>query len=102
MHFSFFLRHGSGGSMFARRSDFSSFNVLPRHKINSYHIKVGADLVQFIHVVLFAHSPVCFPGFVHALMVMTLIVMKGSYFFPSDRFLFLNCGSEACACAMLF
>ncbi|MPC54389.1 hypothetical protein E2C01_048300 [Portunus trituberculatus] len=54
--------HGSGGSMFARRADFSSFNVLPRDKINSYHIKVGADLVQFIHVVLFAHSPVCFPN----------------------------------------
>lgn len=57
-----FPRHGSGGSMFARRADFSSFNVLPRDKINSYHIKVGADLVQFIHVVLFAHSPVCFPN----------------------------------------
>lgn len=54
-----FPRHGSGGSMFARRADFSSFNVLPRHKINSYHIKVGADLVQLIHVVLFVHSPLC-------------------------------------------
>lgn len=88
--------------MFARRADFSSFNVLPRHKINSYHIKVGADLVQFINVVLFAHSPVCFPGFVHALMVMTLILMNGSYFVSSDRFHFFHCGSEACACASAF
>ncbi|XP_045134793.1 headcase protein-like [Portunus trituberculatus] len=36
-------RHGSGGSMFARRADFSSFNVLPRDKINSYHIKMEDD-----------------------------------------------------------
>jgi len=33
-------RHDSGGSIFLRRSDYSSFNVLPRHKINSYHIKM--------------------------------------------------------------
>lgn len=33
-------RHDSGGSIFLRRSDFSSFNVLPKHKINSYHIKM--------------------------------------------------------------
>lgn len=37
-------RHGSGGGLFARRLDFSSFNALPRHKINSYHIKVGSKL----------------------------------------------------------
>lgn len=28
--------------LFARRQDFSSFNILPRHKVNSYHIKVSA------------------------------------------------------------
>lgn len=32
-------RHGSG-SIFSRRTDYSSFNTLPRHKINSYHIKM--------------------------------------------------------------
>lgn len=32
-------RHGSG-SIFSRRQDYSSFNTLPRHKINSYHIKM--------------------------------------------------------------
>lgn len=36
-------RHGSGGGLFARRLDFSSFNALPRHKINSYHIKMEDD-----------------------------------------------------------
>ncbi|XP_076028887.1 hdc homolog, cell cycle regulator [Oratosquilla oratoria] len=37
-------RHGSGGSgLFARRLDFSSFNALPRSKINSYHIKMEDD-----------------------------------------------------------
>ena len=36
----FFSRHDSGGSIFLRRSDYSSFNVLPRSKINSYHIKM--------------------------------------------------------------
>eukprot|EP00095_Tigriopus_kingsejongensis_P010680 maker-scaffold261_size233860-snap-gene-0.14 protein:Tk10680 transcript:maker-scaffold261_size233860-snap-gene-0.14-mRNA-1 annotation:"headcase protein" len=33
-------RHDSGGSIFLRRQDYSSFNVLPKHKINSYHIKM--------------------------------------------------------------
>lgn len=33
-------RHDSGGSIFLRRHDYSSFNVLPRTKINSYHIKM--------------------------------------------------------------
>jgi len=33
-------RHDSGGSIFVRRPDYSAFNVLPRHKINSYHIKM--------------------------------------------------------------
>ncbi|KAK2716003.1 hypothetical protein QYM36_010537 [Artemia franciscana] len=32
-------RNLSGG-LFVRRPDFSSFNVLPKHKINSYHIKL--------------------------------------------------------------
>jgi hypothetical protein len=38
----FFLSHGSigGNGIFSRRQDFSSFNSLPRHKLNSYHIKV--------------------------------------------------------------
>ena len=35
----FRCRHGSG-NIFARRADFSVFNVLPKTKINSYHIKV--------------------------------------------------------------
>lgn len=35
-------RHGSG-SIFSRRQDYSSFNTLPRHKINSYHIKMEDD-----------------------------------------------------------
>jgi hypothetical protein len=33
-------RHDSGGSIFVRRMDYSSFNVLPKQKINSYHIKM--------------------------------------------------------------
>jgi len=33
-------RHDSGGSIFCRRMDYSSFNVLPKQKINSYHIKM--------------------------------------------------------------
>lgn len=33
-------RHDSGGSIFTRRMDYSSFNVLPKQKINSYHIKM--------------------------------------------------------------
>lgn len=33
-------RHDSGSSIFSRRLDYSSFNVLPKHKINSYHIKM--------------------------------------------------------------
>ncbi|XP_040061439.1 headcase protein [Ixodes scapularis] len=32
-------RHGSGG-LFCRRQDYSSFNTLPWHKINSYNIKM--------------------------------------------------------------
>ncbi|KAL7644506.1 UNVERIFIED_CONTAM: hypothetical protein RMT77_005338 [Armadillidium vulgare] len=36
-------RHGSGGSIFARRLDFSVFNALPKRKINSYHIKMDDD-----------------------------------------------------------
>lgn len=32
-------RHPSGSSIFSRRQDYSSFNSLPRNKINSYHIK---------------------------------------------------------------
>ncbi|XP_053202468.1 headcase protein-like [Panonychus citri] len=35
-------RRGSG-SIFTRRQDYSSFNNLPRHKINSYHIKMEED-----------------------------------------------------------
>ena len=34
------FRHDSGGSIFVRRMDYSSFNVLPKQKINSYHIKM--------------------------------------------------------------
>ena len=37
----FFIRHDSGGSIFQRRHDYSSFNALPKHMINSYHIKVN-------------------------------------------------------------
>jgi len=33
-------RHDSGGSIFVRRMDYSSFNVLPKQKVNSYHIKM--------------------------------------------------------------
>ncbi|XP_049804335.1 headcase protein-like [Schistocerca nitens] len=34
-------RAGAGGNgIFSRRQDFSSFNSLPRHKLNSYHIKM--------------------------------------------------------------
>ncbi|XP_067009194.1 headcase protein [Anabrus simplex] len=34
-------RHGNGGNgIFSRRQDFSSFNSLPKHKLNSYHIKM--------------------------------------------------------------
>lgn len=35
-------RRGSG-SIFCRRQDYSSFNNLPKHKINSYHIKMEDD-----------------------------------------------------------
>ena len=38
--FVFYSRHDSGGSIFMRRMDYSSFNVLPKQKINSYHIKM--------------------------------------------------------------
>lgn len=42
-------RHGSGG-LFSRRQDYSSFNTLPRHKINAYHIKMedegGSDDIR--------------------------------------------------------
>lgn len=30
----------NGNGIFSRRQDFSSFNALPRHKLNSYHIKM--------------------------------------------------------------
>ncbi|XP_066903442.1 headcase protein [Halyomorpha halys] len=35
-------RHSAinGNGIFARRQDFSSFNALPKHKLNSYHIKM--------------------------------------------------------------
>ncbi|XP_059490907.1 headcase protein [Neocloeon triangulifer] len=36
-------RTPSGKGLFARRQDFSSFNILPRHKVNSYHIKVDDE-----------------------------------------------------------
>ena len=40
--FAFFSRNGSGNcGLFSHRMDFSSFNALPRHKLNSYHIKVS-------------------------------------------------------------
>lgn len=42
-------RHGSGG-LFCRRQDYSSFNTLPWHKINSYNIKMedegGSDDIR--------------------------------------------------------
>lgn len=38
--FEFFSDRLGNGSIFSRRLDYSSFNSLPRHKINSYHIKV--------------------------------------------------------------
>uniref|UniRef100_A0A4D5R8V5 Headcase protein n=1 Tax=Scolopendra viridis TaxID=118503 RepID=A0A4D5R8V5_SCOVI len=42
--FEFFSDRQSGGSsIFNRRLDYSSFNTLPRHKINSYHIKMEDD-----------------------------------------------------------
>uniref|UniRef100_T1ILC9 Headcase middle domain-containing protein n=1 Tax=Strigamia maritima TaxID=126957 RepID=T1ILC9_STRMM len=43
IQFEFFSDRQTGGSIFSRRMDFSSFNTLPRHKINSYHIKVKLD-----------------------------------------------------------
>ncbi|CAG0918701.1 unnamed protein product [Notodromas monacha] len=46
-------RHGSGGnSSFSRRPDFSSFNVLPRHKINSYHIKRNLSPAEMMENVI--------------------------------------------------
>uniref|UniRef100_T1H8T3 Headcase domain-containing protein n=1 Tax=Rhodnius prolixus TaxID=13249 RepID=T1H8T3_RHOPR len=30
----------NGNGIFSRRQDFSSFNALPKHKLNSYHIKI--------------------------------------------------------------
>lgn len=39
--FPVFFRSGSAGNgIFQRRLDFSAFNGLPWHKLNSYHIKV--------------------------------------------------------------
>lgn len=38
--FDFFSDRLGSGSIFSRRLDYSSFNSLPRHKINSYHIKM--------------------------------------------------------------
>ncbi|RWS29215.1 Headcase-like protein [Leptotrombidium deliense] len=37
-------RSNSGSCIFSRRHDYSSFNNLPRHKINSYHIKMEDDV----------------------------------------------------------
>jgi len=34
---------GISGTMFVRRPDYSSFNILPRTKINSYHIRTEDD-----------------------------------------------------------
>lgn len=36
-------RHASG-NIFSRRNDYSNFNTLPNHKINSYHIKMEDDI----------------------------------------------------------
>lgn len=41
--FEFFSDRLGNGSIFSRRLDYSSFNSLPRHKINSYHIKMEDD-----------------------------------------------------------
>ena len=39
--FFFFRRAGAGANgIFSRRLDFSTFNLLPKHKVNSYQIKV--------------------------------------------------------------
>lgn len=38
--YEFFSDRLGSGSIFSRRLDYSSFNSLPRHKINSYHIKM--------------------------------------------------------------
>ncbi|KAF6208093.1 hypothetical protein GE061_016543 [Apolygus lucorum] len=40
-------RHSAinGNGIFSRRQDFSTFNALPKHKLNSYHIKGRDDLV---------------------------------------------------------
>ena len=43
MFFSDKRERRSSGSIFSRRADYSSFNTLPRHKINSYHIKMEDD-----------------------------------------------------------
>ncbi|XP_075553387.1 hdc homolog, cell cycle regulator [Dermacentor variabilis] len=50
-------REGSG--LFSRRQDYSSFNTLPRHKINAYHIKMedeGDDIRCFILTTLSANK----------------------------------------------
>ncbi|XP_034250271.1 headcase protein-like [Thrips palmi] len=44
-------RNGAGGNgIFARRLDFSSFNVLPRIRLNSYHIKVTNTLAPVANI----------------------------------------------------
>ena len=46
----FLCRHDSGGSIFFRRNDYSAFNVLPKQKINSYHIKVNTLSLQSMNL----------------------------------------------------
>lgn len=66
-------RHGSGG-LFSRRQDYSSFNTLPWHKLNSYNIKMddegGSDDIRcFILSTLSANRMSYIPCIVcHAVM----------------------------------
>lgn len=50
----------NGSGIFTRRQDFSSFNSLPRHKLNSYHIKVRkAKFSLAFFLLLFPFPPYC-------------------------------------------
>lgn len=51
------FRAGAGANgIFSRRLDFSTFNLLPKHKVNSYQIKVSL-LCFFVNEALSGLTP---------------------------------------------
>jgi hypothetical protein len=50
----------NGSGIFTRRQDFSSFNSLPRHKLNSYHIKVRKAKFSLAFFIVVSISTILF------------------------------------------